>query len=211
MTPFARVSTDVRMVGRSTGAELKQRFVILQIMPAAPNTYAIYKGEDGVAVWRLPVPAWGRWEEFGPNGRVKRRAAGPLVVDDLELVPAFSINETSPEGELLGLRMGHDLESIYAWGHDEHPVTGDPSEEFFVDPEGWSKRQRERAKGTADGLRARIASLESALRDVLDANTPQVDEEHFECSRCGQLGTHREHGEESRCPIGRALRVLGEK
>lgn len=58
-----------------------------------------------------------------------------------------------------------------------------------------------------DAADARIAALEAALRDVCDAHRSRIDPDDVWCKRCGAHWTGEEHGH--RCPVGRALAVLG--
>lgn len=65
------------------------------------------------------------------------------------------------------------------------------------------------ARHEAAVLRVRVAELEAALRDVCEAHRSRVDpdDDHW-CKRCGSSWRASKHI--GGCPVGRALRVLGD-
>lgn len=62
--------------------------------------------------------------------------------------------------------------------------------------------------GEAERLRARVAELEAALREVCEAHRSRIDPADTWCKRCGSSWRASEHI--GGCPVGRALRVLGD-
>jgi hypothetical protein len=117
---------------------------IVQIMPAPPNTYALFKSEDGKVYQRHMVPAWGLWDEWEvevderrrETGRVSavERSAGPLITEFGHLEPAAA------SGDYHGIRCGGWVESAGGGGWFD---SGEPNEEIVPDDErklvlGWA-------------------------------------------------------------------------
>ncbi len=74
------------------------KYNILQIIPAAPGTFALHEMEGDLV--RVPVPAWGLWDvTYGDDEPI--RTGGPLVLDTVGCL------EPAPDtGSYCGVRIG---------------------------------------------------------------------------------------------------------
>jgi hypothetical protein len=105
------------------------RRTLLQIMPAQPETFAIFADRETGKAWRDLVPAWGLWEErytYRVEGEPDResqeavRVSGPLVLSEaLCLEPAIEIANFS--GVRIGAFFHTGEESGFDGGIGEEP------------------------------------------------------------------------------------------
>lgn len=103
----------------------RSNVVIRQIMPAAPGSFALYLGEDGFGLHRVPLIAWGVWDRTEEVGQQKPRTettlgeAGPLVYACGVLCPAVDYADNFEGVRVGGCRLTGDGE-----GRFDNPEAG---------------------------------------------------------------------------------------
>lgn len=78
------------------------KYELLQIIPAQPDTWALFSEEDSGRCTRSPVVAWGMWRET--HDRESFVSGGPLVMSDQGLGPA------EQAANYAGVRIGRCIE-----------------------------------------------------------------------------------------------------
>jgi hypothetical protein len=114
----AALEGEAHLPQHMDGENIRRRYRVTQLMPAAPGTYAIFFSDE--APEREPVPAWGIWEAWDEDRagtRVSRirKEAGPLVLVCGYLEPA------AERPDFQGVRVGDWVEHDGAHYDDGRP------------------------------------------------------------------------------------------